>query len=40
MEGDEEAGEEVEGDEVWGGAKSSEEPLLGPNFCLTPGPAP
>lgn len=41
MEGMEEAGEEVEGEEVCGGGpSSSEEPRLGPNFCLTPGPVP
>lgn len=40
VEGEEEAGEEVEGDEVCGGASSSEEPRLGPSFCLTPNPVP
>lgn len=40
VEGEEEAGEEVDGDDVWGGASSSEDPRLGPSFCLIPNPVP
>lgn len=39
-EGEEEAGEELEGEEVCGAASSSEEPRLGPSFCLSPRPDP
>lgn len=41
VEGMDEAGEDVDGEEVCGGGpSSSEEPRLGPIFCLTPGPVP
>lgn len=43
VDGMDEAGDDVEGEEEvcgGGGPSSSDEPRLGPSFCLTPGPVP
>lgn len=41
VDGTDEAGDDVEGEDVCGGGpSSSEEHRFGPNFCLTPGPVP